>query len=659
MKNFISLSLFATIIISIFSSVSYAYNVIPLDINFPEKRVIKVLYNDAESPTPTPKFVCNTTLPEPTPTQGCTYFPICGKYGALSYEIRDSKVKIVSCDESAVGEIDIPNEIEGYPVTELADWLFSYFKEISGVRIPANVSDIDKNVFFDCNGLNKIEVDELNRYFSSDNGVLFNKAKTKLIQYPIGKTDVEYIVPEGVTSIGDYSFLSCANLNNIKMPKGLKTIGEGAFKECTDLDNVEIPKGTTYIGAHAFHGCGGLIRTVIPETVTNIDIDAFNGCENLTIYGIENSYAEGYANENSIDFSVLEEFIVENGILTEYNGSGGDIVIPGDMGITSIGKYVFCNNQSITSVEIPDGIELIGDGAFMECTNLKSVSFPTNYFRIAPYAFGGAGFRTLKYPKNCSGINWAFYGCENLKEVIIEEGVTSLSTGLFDGCSSLKTVTLPSTCTFILPAFKNCGNLTEIILSDGIPKVLNGIFYKCSAIKKIYIPDSATEIESGAFTDCESLEAIVVPNSVTQIGENVITNCDKAVIYSEPDAYAREYAEANNIPWADIKTLNGGWNWETSIEKGEDKENTYICTAKNVSTGKKTGEFIAAYYDEFGNMLGSEIKSLNRNSGEKETIRVTIPENGITEIKKIKAFVWDSFANMNAVSQYAEYIINN
>ena len=117
MKKFIFLSLFATTIISIFSSVSYAYNVIPLDINFPEKRVIKVLHDDAESPSP-------------TPTQGCTYLPIYGKYGVLSYEIRDGIVKILSCDESAAGEIDIPNEIEGYPVTELADWLFSYFKTI-------------------------------------------------------------------------------------------------------------------------------------------------------------------------------------------------------------------------------------------------------------------------------------------------------------------------------------------------------------------------------------------------------------------------------------------------------------------------------------------------------------------------------------------------
>lgn len=122
----------------------------------------------------------------------------------------------------------------------------------------------------------------MNRCFSSDNGVLFNKAKTKLIQYPVGKTDVEYTVPEGVTTIGDYSFFSCVNLNNIKMPRELKTIEKGAFKECTDLDNVEIPKGATYIGGQAFHGCGGLNQIVISETVTNIDMDAFNGCDNLT-----------------------------------------------------------------------------------------------------------------------------------------------------------------------------------------------------------------------------------------------------------------------------------------------------------------------------------------------------------------------------------------
>ena len=791
MKKFISFSLFVTILISVFSLVSYAYNIIPLDINFPEKRVIKVLHNDEESPTPTPGFLCNTMVPEPTPTQGCTYLPIYGEYGVLSYEIRDSKVKILSCDKSAAGEIDIPNEIEGYPVTELADWLFSYFKEISKIKIPANVSSIGENVFFDCNGLNKIEVDESNRYFSSENGVLFNKdkteliqypasaagtsyvvpdtvvkihnsgfrasgnlqivtigenvekidslafensgiinviipdkvkyigsrafgycnnlsdvkigsglkellvggietntflrcgklsnievnaenekfssedgvlfnkSKTELIQYPVGKTDVEYIVPEGVIIIGDYSFLSCANLNNIKMQKGLKNIEEGAFKECISLDNVEIPKGVTYIGVHAFHSCGGLTRIVIPETVIKIDIDAFKGCSNLTIYGISDSYAEGYANENSIDFSVLEEFIVENGVLTEYNGFGGDIVIPGDKGITSIGNYVFYNNQSITSVIISEGIGNIGESAFGLCSNLTHISLPDTLWKIQPLAFAGSGLTTVTIPPKCSIYMYAFRACNNLNEVVFKEGVSELDADIFEGCNSLKTIILPTTIKNIDLPFKGCDNLSEIILSDGTSKVLSGIFSKCSAIKRVYIPDSAAEIESGAFTDCELLEAIVVPNSVTQIGENVISNCDKAVIYSQPYAYAREYAEANNIPWADIKTLNGGWNWETSIEKSEDKENTYICTAKNVSAGKKTGEFIAAYYDGFGNMLGNEIKSLNRNSGEKETICITIPNNDMSKVKTIKAFVWDSFANMNAVSQYAECIINN
>lgn len=254
---------------------------------------------------------------------------------------------------------------------------------------------------------------------------------------------------------------------------------------------------------------------------------------------------------------------------------------------------------------------------------------------------------------------YAFRSCNNLNEVVFKEGVSELDADIFEGCNSLKTIILPTTIKNIDLPFKGCDNLSEIILSDGTSKVLSGIFSKCSAIKRVYIPDSASEIGSEAFTDCESLEAIVVPNSVTQIGENAISNCDKAVIYSEPNAYARKYAEVNNLSWADIKTLNGGWNWETSIEKSEDKENKYICTAKNVSTGKKTGEFIAVYYDVFGNMLGSEIKSLNRNSGEKETIYITIPNNDMSKVKTIKAFVWDSYANVNAVSQYAECTINN
>jgi hypothetical protein len=112
---------------------------------------------------------------------------------------------------------------------------------LTSIEIPASVTSIGRFVFHQAEALTSISVDVNNNNYSSDeNGVLFNKDKTTLIQYPIGSTDSSYTIPEGVTSIGEYAFYQASSLTSITIPASVTSIGNDAFFEASALRNSKI-----------------------------------------------------------------------------------------------------------------------------------------------------------------------------------------------------------------------------------------------------------------------------------------------------------------------------------------------------------------------------------------------------------------------------------
>ena len=165
----------------------------------------------------------------------------------------------------------------------------------------------------------------------------------------------DVIIPDGVTSIkGEFP--------------------DGAFSDCECLTSVVIPNGVTSIGEFAFSGRERLTSVVIPDSVTTIERFAFSGCPAATI-----SVSKPAANRP-------ENFVIENGVLKKYKGPGGDVVIPA--GVTSIGGSAFCGCECLTSVMIPAGAASIGDGAFSGCARLTSVVIPETVTELAETAFG-------------------------------------------------------------------------------------------------------------------------------------------------------------------------------------------------------------------------------------------------------------------------------
>jgi len=181
------------------------------------------------------------------------------------------------CNCSAFETITIPNS-----VTSIGDYAFYGCTGLTSVAIPDSVTSIGDRAFYGCTSLNAITVNAGNTAYSSDAGVLFNKTKTTLIQYPAKKSSAGYTIPSSVTTIDGYAFYGCTGLINATIPDSVTSIGDSAFSGCAKLTFIIIPDAVTSIGSSAFSGCTGLTSALIlSSTITTIESNTFSGCISL------------------------------------------------------------------------------------------------------------------------------------------------------------------------------------------------------------------------------------------------------------------------------------------------------------------------------------------------------------------------------------------
>jgi len=169
------------------------------------------------------------------------------------------------------------------------EYAFLFNGSLISVSIPSSVTAIGKYAFGWCSSLVSITVDARNNAYSSIEGVLFNKNRTILVQYPEGKRETNYFIPPGVISIGNGAFLNCDSLASISASASVTAIGDWAFAFCRNLTNVTIAEGVTAIGNWAFVECIRLTGIAIPSSVTSIGNAAFYWCESLTSITIPSS----------------------------------------------------------------------------------------------------------------------------------------------------------------------------------------------------------------------------------------------------------------------------------------------------------------------------------------------------------------------------------
>ena len=251
------------------------------------------------------------------------------------------------------------------------------YSENLQIYIPASVEKISHGLTY----LKSIEVSENNPYFSSSDGVLFDKQKTKLIVYPSYKNSESYTVPESVTEIDNSAFARCASLQKINLPEGLEIIGEGAFAN-SDIASVVVPKSVESIPRDTFSCCEKLKSVTIQQGVYKIEIGAFSGCASL----------ESISLPDSIEY---------------------------------IAPYVFQECTALKSIKFPEKIFQISFGCFFYCSSLEKVELPVSLKNINTAAFNGcSSLKEINLPESLRSINVsAFYDCESLKSITVPESV--------------------------------------------------------------------------------------------------------------------------------------------------------------------------------------------------------------------------------------------
>ena len=250
-------------------------------------------------------------------------------------------------------------------------------------------------------------------------------------------------------------------------------------------------------------------------------------------------------------------FGVTDGILTRYTGPGGNITIPD--GIKIIGHGAFLNFIAMRNLTIPEGVtEIRGDffsetpaGAFSGCAHLGGVQFPQSLREIGCWAFSDCkSLKSLDIPSGVAKIgNRAFQNCESLRNVTFPKALSEIDYGVFMGCRNLLAADLPAGITLIREyAFADCASLSRLNLPPTLKTLDYCAFRNCAALTSVMIPDGTEEIGDYAFENCVNLLSVSIPDSVKAIGENAFRGCPRLVIRARTGSEAERCARKHEIP---------------------------------------------------------------------------------------------------------------
>ncbi len=428
--------------------------------------------------------------------------------------------------KSTLTSVIIPESVKS-----IDDWAFGYCSKLTSVNIPAGVTSIGDWAFYFCDALTSVYITDIAAWcsinFEDDDANPLYYAHNLYLN---GVLVTDLVIPTDVTSIGDYAFCNCTSLTGITLPTGLTSIGSAAFAGCSKLaDTLTVPAGVTNIDSNTFSGCSGL---------TGIEVAAGN--------------PKYHASGNCL---------IDTATKTLVMGCANS-VIPADGSVTIIGKSAFRNFRSLTTLIIPEGVTTIEQYAF-SFSSLKSIAIPASVTHIGQFAFQQCHSLSDLYITDIQAwlnINFAenesyplasaskgnlYLNNQLVTQLVIPDGVTSISDQAFRKCSSIETVVIPDSVISIGScAFFQCDGLRSIEIPANVKNIGYRAFEQCRRLAKITLSDGIETIDESAFSHCSELSVITLPKSITSIGDSVFSVSSKltSVIYEGT------MAEWNAIP---------------------------------------------------------------------------------------------------------------
>ena len=458
----------------------------------------------------------------------------------------------------ALPEIELPEDLETVGEGALMNCL-----SLTSVVIPASVTEMGDRPFSGDWALKTVEIKGNVPRLSSSS---FHECDA--LQ--------EVLITGSVGTIGDYAFMDLGSLERVQIASGLKTISEKAFIRCGSLTTVSLPDGVTTIGKEAFKDCVSLTTVNLPDSITTIGANAFNGTKLTGPLNIPSSLVS--LGDNAF-----------NGC----SGLTGTLVFPAAM--ENISTNVFAGCSGIEEIILPRGVLTIGAGAFNNCSGVQRLWLTNSIQSIGANAF--AGMKSLKkvYFSGTileweTGIQWADKGYQIGVAITTNEEIASGSCGEALTWSLNSAGDLTVSGTGDMASFTATGapwaeyrdQVKLVIVGQGVTSIGSSAFQDCKNLETVSLPGSLTALGEAAFLRCGKLTNVKLPASLKSVGEDCFTGCEKLELLDltgVPDEIMelRTSLEGTVTLPAGVKNARLRWKLETAAGEIPCSEIAEIC----------------------------------------------------------------------------------
>ena len=385
----------------------------------------------------------------------------------------------------------------------------------------------------------------------------------------------EIILPESLTSIGDYTFSGMSSLESISIPDKVTTIGVYAFKENIAMKSAKLSTSCNWLQEGLFDDCTSLQAITIPAVVTKMDSYLFRNCKqlaNVTFEDATDLLEIGYGASNTSQ-GLFRDCPVETlylGRWLSYNTESAtrapfsyiptlkNLTIGENVGV--VDKYMFAYCTGLEELYLPDNIESVGMWGFRGCSALKSVRFGAKLSQVADYGFSECtSLDNVAFPASMTSIaDNSFSGCTSLKTLDLGQSLNIIGPAAFKGCTALEGIEIPETLYGLgVEAFAGCTSLPSVAIKS-ISSVGKQAFQGCTGLKWVSLSDKTTSLGEDSFAGCSNIAYVksyaeFPPEGLVNFVESVPTNGTLFVPETSIEYY--QYSPTWQA-WTDIRPIN-------------------------------------------------------------------------------------------------------
>lgn len=494
---------------------------------------------------------------------------------------------LISLDEFAfmdcqkLQEIRLPKSLK-----TLGDGTFAGCHALPEIELPEDLETVGEGALMNCLSLTSVvipaSVTEMgDRPFSGDWALKTVEIKgnvPRLSNYSFHECDAlqEVLITGGVETIEERAFYNLNSLERVQIAGGLKTIGKLAFWSCDKLTTVSLPDGVTSIGENAFQNCVSLTTINLPDSITTIGMEAFYGTKLTGPLNIPSSLVS--LGDNA------------------FHGCGGitgTLLFPGTLEYISTDAFAGCSG--IEEIILPRGVLFIGDGAFNNCSGVQRLWLTNSIQGIGVKAFNGMkNLKKVYFSGTISewetGIQWADKGYQIGVAITTNEEIASGSCGQALTWSLGTAGDLTVSGTGDMASFTATGapwaeyrdQVKLVIVGQGVTSIGSSAFQDCKNLETVSLPGSLTALGEAAFLRCGKLTNVKLPASLKSVGEDCFTGCEKLVLLDltgVPDEIMelRTSLEGTVTLPAGVKNARLRWTLETAPGEIPCSEIAEVC----------------------------------------------------------------------------------